>query len=39
MLTERKIQWDPEKMQILNDEHAARLLKRPYRHPWKIEQV
>ncbi len=39
MLTERKIQWDPEKMKILNDEHAARLLKRPYRSPWKIDQV
>lgn len=36
MLTERKIQWNPEKMEILNDDHAARLLKRPYRQPWKI---
>jgi hypothetical protein len=37
MLTERKIQWDPEKMEIINDQHAGRLLKRPYRQPWKIE--
>jgi predicted dehydrogenase len=36
MLTERKIKWDPEKMEILGDENASRLLKRPYRKPWKI---
>ncbi len=36
MLTERKIHWDPDKMEILNDEHASRLLKRPYRSPWRI---
>lgn len=36
MLTERKIKWDPVKQEILNDEHASRLLKRPYRKPWKI---
>ncbi|MCK5730221.1 MAG: Gfo/Idh/MocA family oxidoreductase [Draconibacterium sp.] len=36
MLTERKIKWDPEKMEIIGDDKASRLLKRPYRKPWKI---
>jgi predicted dehydrogenase len=36
MLTERKIKWDPEKMEIIGDDMAKRLLKRPYREPWKI---
>ena len=36
MLSERKIKWDPEKMEIIGDEMASRLLKRPYRKPWKI---
>ncbi len=36
MLTERKINWDPNKMEIIGDEMASRLLKRPYRKPWKI---
>ena len=36
MLTERKIKWDPEKMEIIGDDMASRLLKRPYRKPWKI---
>ncbi|KPK76741.1 MAG: hypothetical protein AMJ79_05560 [Phycisphaerae bacterium SM23_30] len=34
MLTGRKIKWDPEKEQILNDPGASALLGRPYREPW-----
>ncbi|MDX1284715.1 MAG: hypothetical protein R3182_06875, partial [Draconibacterium sp.] len=36
MLTGRKIKWDPDKMEIIGDETASRLLKRPYRKPWEI---
>lgn len=37
MLTERPIKWDPDKMEIIGDEMASRLLKRPYRQPWKLD--
>lgn len=33
----RKIQWDPEKECILNDEEAARMLTRAYRAPWRLQ--
>ncbi len=31
----RKITWDPDQKQIVNDPEAANLLKRPYRPPYK----
>jgi predicted dehydrogenase len=34
MLAGRKIRWDPEKEEILDDPEAASLLGRPYRKPW-----
>jgi predicted dehydrogenase len=36
MRLKRKIQWDPEKEIILNDDAASRLLSRPYRSPWRL---
>jgi hypothetical protein len=36
MLTGRKIRWDAEKEQILNDDGASRLLYRPMRSPWHL---
>jgi predicted dehydrogenase len=30
----RPINWDPVKGQVIGDEEANRLLKRPYREPW-----
>ena len=35
MLVGRKIHWDVEKQQILNDSEASGLLSRPYRAPYK----
>ncbi len=32
----RKLRWDPEKEQFLNDDEANRMLDRPMRAPWKI---
>jgi len=33
----RKIQWDPQKEQIVgDDDEAARMLSRPYRAPWTL---
>jgi len=34
--TGRKIQWDPKKEQILNDDQAARMLDRALRAPWRL---
>ena len=31
----RSITWDPAKHEVTNDPEATRLLKRPYRAPWK----
>jgi predicted dehydrogenase len=31
----RSLTWDAEKQQIAGDEEANRLLRRPYREPWK----
>ena len=36
MLTGRKIKWDPDTEQILDDPGAAALLGRPYREPWQL---
>lgn len=36
METGRKLNWNPETEQIIGDEHAARLLERPYREPWHL---
>jgi len=35
--TERKIRWDAQKEQILEDTDAAKMLARPYRKPWDAE--
>ena len=36
MLTGRKIAWDPDKEQILNDPAASALLGRTPRGPWSL---
>ena len=36
MLTESKLQWDPEKEVFLNNDKANRLLSRPFRSPWHL---
>jgi len=36
MLVGRKIRWDVENEQILNDPAATELLSRPYREPWRL---
>ena len=36
MLTERKLQWDPDNERFLNDEQANRMLSRPMRSPWHL---
>jgi predicted dehydrogenase len=35
MKTGRTLTWDPAKQQIMDDEPANRLLRRPYRGPWE----
>jgi hypothetical protein len=37
--TGRKIHWDPEKEQIVDDADAAKRLSYSYRAPWKLPQV
>ncbi len=37
MLTGKRIEWDPDNEKILNYSYATRLLRRPYRAPWKLE--
>ena len=39
MLTNQKIQWDPEKEEIIGNAYASRLLMRPYRQPWSIPEI
>jgi len=36
MLVGRKIKWDVQKEQILDDAEATKLLTRPYRQPWSL---
>jgi len=36
MLTERRIKWDPEHEDIINDPEASALLGRSYREPWTL---
>jgi len=36
MRTGRKLQWDPEKEQFVNDEAANRMLSKPMRAPWHL---
>jgi predicted dehydrogenase len=37
MLTGRKIKWNPDTQEIIDDPMASRLLRRPFRSPWKLE--
>jgi predicted dehydrogenase len=39
MTTGQKIQWDPEKQEIIGNPAASRLLSRPYRKPWTLPTV
>ena len=39
MTTGQKIQWDPEKEEIIGNPVAGRLLSRPYRKPWTLPTV
>jgi predicted dehydrogenase len=36
MLLGRKLRWDPEKEQFINDEQANRMLSRAMRSPWRL---
>lgn len=36
LMTGRKIRWNPETEEILNDPGASALLSRPYREPWVL---
>jgi len=36
MLLGRKLNWDPQKEQFVNDEEANRMLSRAYRSPWVL---
>ncbi|MHC4172887.1 MAG: Gfo/Idh/MocA family protein [Planctomycetota bacterium] len=36
MLLGRKLRWDPEKEQFINDERANRMLSRSMRSPWRL---
>jgi predicted dehydrogenase len=37
MMTGRKINWNPDTEEIIGDPIASRLLRRPFRSPWKLE--
>ncbi len=39
MTTGQKIQWDPEKEEIIGNPIASRLLSRPYRQPWSLPTI
>lgn len=39
MTTGQKIQWDPEKEEIIGNPAASRLLSLPYRKPWVVPTV
>jgi hypothetical protein len=36
MLLKRKVQWDPEREQFVNDPEATKMLTRPMRAPWTL---
>ncbi len=36
MLLGRKVQWDPDRLEFVNDDAAARLMSRPMRSPWHL---
>jgi hypothetical protein len=36
MKTGRKLKWDPQREQFLNDEAANNMLSRPMRSPWHV---
>ncbi len=36
MLLGRKVQWDPDKLEFVNDDAANRLMSRPMRSPWHL---
>ncbi len=35
----RSFTWDSEKQQVVGDDEANKLLRRPYRSPWKHPEV
>ena len=37
MRLRRKVRWDPEKENFTEDDEANRMLRRPYREPWRID--
>ena len=39
MTTGKKIQWDPNKEEIIGNPIASRLLSRPYRQPWSLPTI
>ena len=39
MTTGQKIQWDPQKEEIIGNPAASRLLSRPYRQPWSLPTI
>lgn len=39
MATKQKIQWDPEKEQIVKNAEASKMLMRSFREPWKIPTI
>ncbi len=36
MKLHRKIRWDPEQEQIIDDDEAGKMLSRPMRSPWTL---
>jgi len=36
MLLGRKLRWDPDKEEFVNDDTASRMLRRPMRSPWHL---
>jgi predicted dehydrogenase len=38
IITGQKLEWDPDNEVFINNDHANRLLKRPYRAPWKFPE-
>ncbi len=37
MLTGRKLKWNPDTQEFIGDPIASRMLRRPFRSPWKLE--